>query len=145
MRRLLLVTAAAALVGCGSGNAQAPQRKVVAAPAKQMSFAAFWPGFRAAALAHDAATLRAMSRATVISHGELDDDPVRRLPAASVPGAVAALLAAPDDDDAGGRPLRATLAGKADTALTGGQHRVGPFVFAPGAQGWRLAEIYRGD
>lgn len=148
MRRFLIVAATAALMGCGSGNAQAPQRKPVAAPVKATTFAAFWSGFRAAALANDAGRLRAMSRATVLSHGELDDDPVRRLPAAAVPAAVAKLLAAPDAEDAGGLPFRATLAagtGQQPLSLSGGQRRVGPFVFAPGSTGWQLAEIYRGD
>lgn len=145
MRRLLIVAASAALMSCGSGNAaQAPQRKpTTAAPAaRPASFAASWDAFRAAALAGDAARLRAMSRPVVISHGTLDDDPVRRLTPATVPGAVAALVAAPDDD-ADGKPLRETLAAKKVTVMTNGQRQVGPFVFASGPKGWQLAELYR--
>ena len=152
MTRLLFTASAAlSLLACDRGEAQSqPARARAAVPARPAAgFDTFWTRFRAAALAGDAAQLQALSRPVVLAHGELDDDPVRRLPAARVPGAVAAAMAAPDPDGMAGRVIRDSIRAHVRFApgeLDGvGQQRVGPFVFKPGTGGWRLAEIYAGS
>lgn len=128
-----------------------PVSSAAAAEGSTADFGTFWARFRSAALAGDAAQLQALSSATVKVHGELDDDPATSLTAAKVPAAIAAALAAPDGQ-VEGRTVRAYLEGhdtpkpdNLDVMLTGGERRVGPFVFKSGATGWRLAELYAED
>lgn len=146
------------LAGCGSTpeaveaaptaattvNAEAP------APARSdaANLDAFWTAFRQAALAGDAATLTRLSAPVVEEHGELDDDPVQRVPARDVPARVAALLASPEEVDASGVPLADALKQARPPAAVQDDapdfRRVGPLVFERGANGWRLTQMYRG-
>lgn len=159
-----LVLALAACGGAGTneavmnrsdGNVAAMPAVSPAVPAPAATdqaggFAEFWPRFRQAALAGDAAALRSMSAPVVMAHGDLDDDPVKRLTPAEVPGAVAKVLAATDGMDAAGRTERAVLQAKAKldaTDLNGvGQQRIGDFVFKSDRAGrWRLTDLYTSD
>ena len=74
-RRAALGTLAVLLAGPALAQ-QAPRDE---------GFQAFWQGFRAAALAGDLGAVARMSRLPVESRGELDDDPVLRLTAATFP------------------------------------------------------------
>ena len=109
----------------------------------------FWTRFRRAALAGDAAALRAMSATMVIQHSTLDDTPVVKLPSERVPAAVAKILALPDGVDAAGRIhrdiLKATPVAKRDGQQTADTYLFGDMVFARGKTGWRLTELYRDD
>lgn len=112
-------------------------------------FADFWSRFRQAALRGDGAALKAMSAATVLAHGELDDDPIRRLTPAQVPAAVAKVMAASDTLDAQGHTQRtlvqATERLSASDMDGRGEHRIGNFVFKAGAKGlWHLTDLYSG-
>lgn len=91
-----------------------------------------------------------MSASTVLAHGDLDDDPVRRLTPARVPAALTKLMAATDMLDAQGHTQRTLVETKerlmpADLEGTG-ERRVGGLVFRPDAAGdWHLTDIYVGD
>ncbi len=109
----------------------------------------FWPRFRRAALAGDAAALRAMSAPVVLQRSNLDDSPAVKLPSARVPAAVAKVLTLPDGVDAAGRIhrdiLKATPVAKPDGQQPAGTYRFGDMVFARGKTGWRLTELYLDD
>ncbi len=109
----------------------------------------FWPKFRRAALAGDAAALRVMSAPVVLQRSNLDDSPAVKLPSARVPAAVAKVLTLPDGVDAAGRIhrdiLKATPVAKPDGQQPAGTYRFGDMVFARGKTGWRLTELYLDD
>jgi hypothetical protein len=109
----------------------------------------FWPKFRRAALAGDAAALRAMSAPVVLQRSNLDDSPAVKLPSARVPAAVATVLTLPDGVDGAGRIhrdiLKATPVAKPDGQQPAGTYRFGDMVFARGKTGWRLTELYLDD
>lgn len=109
----------------------------------------FWPRFRRAALAGDAAALRSMSAPVVLQRSSLDDSPALKLAAARVPAAVAKILTLPDGVDAAGRShraiLEATPVAKRDAQQPENTYRFGDLVFARGKAGWKLTEIYLDD
>jgi hypothetical protein len=118
--------------------------------ATDASFQSFWPRFRQAALTGDAATLKTLSAPVVLGHGELDDDPVKKLTPAQVPDAVAKLMAAMDPLDGKGHTQRTLVQTKEQFApgdMDGGkEQRVGNFVFSnAGAKGWQLSGLYLGS
>ncbi|MBP0494260.1 hypothetical protein [Roseomonas indoligenes] len=135
-RRLLL---AAALSGARPAAAQRDSRA---------SFAAYWHDFRAAVLAGDMGAVTRMSRLPLESRGELDDEPVRRLTAATLPSAFRRLLRTVEDV----RTNRTVLEVIRDTPeptldprnSAPDQARVSSLAFARGRDGWRLVTIYRG-
>lgn len=159
------VAAAAALAllvtGCGSGtgsdaapdaptNAPVRDRAPSASPTPDTGFIVFWPRFRQAALAGDAAGLKAMSAPAVLAHGDLDDEPVARLTPAQVPPVIARLMAMPDTLDAQGHTQRTLFESKARLTaadLDGrGEQRIGNLVFKPDAAGtWHLSDLYVGS
>ncbi|MCR0985064.1 hypothetical protein [Roseomonas populi] len=112
------------------------------------SIAAFWRGFRAAVRAGDMAAVTRMSRLPLESRGELDDEPMRRLTAATLPAAFRRLLRTVEDV----RNNRTVLDVIRDTPepvldprnVAPGQARIGSLEFARGQEGWRLVTIYRG-
>ena len=135
-------------VGANLAVADAP----AASPSKDASaadFDAFWSRFRTAALAGDAAQIRALSRSTVQMHGLLDDSPVRQIASADIPAAVSAALAATDDASDNSPTVRSMFESHPHFApgeVEGtGQVRFASFVFKPTAAGWRLAELYGED
>src|SRR5699024_5707681 len=65
--------------------------KSSAQPAEQ-NFTAFWTDFRAALLASDWAAAERMTRFPVEVHGDLDDDPVRKVERAKLPQLLQKLL-----------------------------------------------------
>jgi hypothetical protein len=137
-RRAALGTLAVLLAGPALAQ-QAPRDE---------GFQAFWQGFRAAALAGDLGAVARMSRLPVESRGELDDDPVLRLTAATFPPAFRRLLATVEDP-ASGRTVRDAIQAAAVPRLdrrnaSPGQVRLDSLQFARGRDGWRLATIYRG-
>ncbi len=156
------------LAGCGAASAPAedPAKDIVrndasgqssttaSAPRAASAVGAetldqFWPRFRRAALAGDAAALRAMSAPVVLQRSSLDDSPAVKLPSARVPAAVAKILTLPDGVDAAGRIhrdiLKATPVAKPDGQQPAGTYRFGDMVFARGKAGWRLTELYLDD
>lgn len=124
----------------------APAAAAPAGAAHAATLDAFWARFRTAALAGDAKTLTALSAPVVMQRGTLDDAPVVRLPAAKVPAVVAQLLALPDGADAQGRTLRQLMQAAVRPPREAGgaadSYRFGDLVFARGAKGWRLTELY---
>jgi hypothetical protein len=147
---LALALLAACAPDAPAADAASPQAAATkaAAPAAKADFNGFWTRFRAAALAGDAAALRAMSAPTVASRGELDDDAELKLAPAKVPAAVKAVLDKPDGADPQGRTLRQIIRTKTrfqPSEFDGpDQQRVGDLEFQRGRDGWRLATIYRG-
>jgi hypothetical protein len=116
--------------------------------AREREFRAFWQDFRAAALAGDMAAVTRLSRLPVESRGELDDEPVLRLTAATLPPAFRRLLATVEDP-AAGRTVRDMIRDTAEPRLDGrnaspGQVRLDSLQFARTRDGWRLAILYRG-
>ena len=127
----------------------APRSSSKASPpaiARAESLESFWTRFRAAALAGDAAAIRAMSAPVVIQRGILDDTPIVRLPAARVPAVLAQVLTLSDGVDDANRPqremLEATPFPRRDPEQPVTTHHFGDLVFKQSARGWRLAEIY---
>lgn len=149
------------LAGCGAGSA--PAEDIVGNDVSGQSSATasspraagaetldqFWPKFRRAALAGDAAAVRAMSAPVVLQRSNLDDSPVVKLPSARVPAALAKVMTLPDGVDAAGRIhrdiLKATPVAKPDGQQPAGTYRFGDMVFARGKTGWRLTELYLDD
>lgn len=116
--------------------------------ARDEGFHAFWQGFRTAALTGDLATVTRMSRLPVESRGELDDEPVLRLTAATFPPAFRRLLTT-IDDPVSGRTLRDTIRDTMELRLddrnaSPGQVRLDSLQFERARDGWRLTTIYRG-
>lgn len=129
-----------------AADAPAPPQ---AAPSRaREDFNGFWTRFRAAALAGDAAGLRALSAPVVVSRGEMDDDPELKLAPAKVPAAVKALMDKPDGADPQGRTLRQIVRSKVrfqpSEFDSPDQQRVGDLEFQRGRAGWRLTAVYRG-
>jgi hypothetical protein len=157
----MLVGLTLLLAGCGAASApaedvvrnDAPGSPAVTVPSRRAASAEtldqFWPRFRRAALAGDAAALRAMSAPVVLQRSTLDDSPAVKLPAARVPAAIAKILTLPDGVDAAGRVhrdiLKATPVAKPDGRQTADTYRFGDMVFARGKTGWRLTELYLDD
>jgi len=112
------------------------------------AFRAFWQAFRAAVLVGDLESVTRMSRLPVQSRGELDDEPVLRLTAATFPPAFRRLLATVEDPVSG----RTVLDGIRDTPqprldgrnVAPRQVNLGSLQFGLGRDGWRLTTIYRG-
>ena len=105
-------------------------------------------GRRAAALAGDLAAVARMSRLPVESRGELDDEPVLRLTAATFAPAFRRLLAAAEDP-ASGRTVRDAIQAAPVPRLgrrnaSPGQVRLDSLQFGRGRDGWRLTTIHRG-
>ncbi len=112
------------------------------------AFRAFWQAFRAAVLAGDLEAVARMSRLPVESRGELDDEPVLRLTAATFPPAFRRLLATVEDPGSG-RTVLDGIRGTPRPRLDGrnasaGQVSLGSLQFGLGRDGWRLTTIYRG-
>ena len=132
--------AAPLLLAAGSAVAQATR------PAEE--FRAFWQTFRAAALTGEMTAIARMSRLPVESRGELDDEPVLRLTAATLPAAFRRLLRTVEEVETGRTMLeviRDTPEPRPDAAsLRANQARVGSLEFLRGRDGWRLATLYRG-
>lgn len=124
----------------------APRAAPAAGAVGAMTLEEFWPKFRRAALAGDAAALRAMSAPVVLQRSTLDDSPAVKLPSARVPAAVATILTLPDGVDAAGRIhrdlLKATPVAKRDARQPADTYRFGDMVFARSKTGWRLTELY---
>ncbi|USU03441.1 hypothetical protein NF699_10085 [Sphingomonadaceae bacterium OTU29LAMAA1] len=149
----MFVPIALLVAGCGDAvmpgegaQAAVPRRAAAATPVPAASLEAFWTRFRRAALAGDAATIRALSAPMVVQNSTLDDGPAGRIPASRVPAAVATVLGRPDGVDAAGRThraiLQATPVPKRDAQQPAGSYRFGDLVFTRGKAGWRLTEIY---
>jgi len=137
-RRLLL--AAPLLLAAGQAGAQSVP--------DDAAFRAFWQAFRAAALADDMVAITRMSRLPVESRGELDDEPMLRLTAATLPAAFRRLLRTVEEPETRRRVLD-TIHDMPEPRVPGdelraGQARVGSLVFRLGRNGWRLATIFRG-
>lgn len=126
------------------GTAPSPVASAAAAEAETLD--AFWSRFRRAALANDAAAIRALSAPTVEQLGELDDSPVVKLAPAQVPAVLARILERPDGVDDAGRTQRALLEAAASPPPERNQpadnYRFGDMEFERDASGWRLVRVY---
>lgn len=121
-----------------------------ARPQVDQAFYAFWPRFRAAVLADDAKTLRALSAPTLRLPGLTDDAEVKIVPRDQVASLVRTALAQDSGID-----LKRVVTGRQFIestpemtqpfapliAIGGDGAQVGPFEFRRVAQGWRLTGV----
>lgn len=156
MAQLIRLALALSLLASGFGSARAgvpPQLASTQAAAKQQSFAAFWPDFRAALLAGDTDRLSRLAQFPLEVHGTLDSDLVRHISRSQFSTVITSILA----EDSGlsvtqpetnralidrlpqADPKQRGVSISADTA------RVGPLDFARQAKEWRLVRLYHED
>lgn len=110
------------------------------------SFAEFWPAFRAAVLADDAAAVAARTRFPFRTRGPMDGDPTIAHDAAAFPPLLARLLTQDPGLGGGAGDTMRRLIERTPTVDTSREPpdevAVGDFVFERDAGGWRFARAF---